>query len=138
MTASTNNKLLAAAAVAACAAVLWLATSIHAKRKIYEIDPTIASPQYRTDAARAIDAYENLMQRYMDITENNLIGIAADVRNIVAQLNSIDAQLAQLSARMARIEKALQSKKLAARTNKRTRSTLPHKVQDQKDTPPVR
>jgi len=124
MTAGTNNKLLAVAAVAACAAMLTLATSIHAKRKIYEIDPTIASPEYRTDAARAIDAYENLMQRYMDITENNLIGIAADVRNIVEKLDSIDAQLAQLSARMARIEKALKIKAGQAKKQRQAAATI--------------
>ena len=124
MTAGTNNKLLAAAAVVACAAVLWLATSIHAKRKIYEIDSTIASPGYRTDAARAIDAYENLMQRYMDITENNLIGIAADVRNIAEKLDSIDAQLAQLSARMTRIEKALKIKDGQSKRQRQAAATI--------------
>ncbi|HUV41936.1 MAG TPA: hypothetical protein VMW23_09140 [Sedimentisphaerales bacterium] len=138
MTTSTNNKLLAAVAVLACAAVLWLVTSIHGRTKIYEIDPTIASPEYRTDAARAIDAYENLMQRYLDITENNLVGIAGDVKNIVDKLNSIDSRLAELSVKIERIEKALAGRKRTPAPDRKPTSTDDDSPQDTENTLPVR
>jgi len=104
----TNKKLLAAVAgVVACVIVVWCSTSIHGGEKTYEIQPQITIPEYRTDAARAIDAYERLMDRYMGLTEKNLTRIDINIRNAVRKLDSIDAKLTDLSTRMARIETAL-------------------------------
>jgi len=78
------------------------------ERTTYEIQPYIWTPEYRTDAARAIDAYERLMERHMDVTEANLIGIGSDVRLLSRKLDAIDGRLKELSVRIARIEQALQ------------------------------
>ena len=90
-----------------CLVGLWLCTSIQGSQKTYEVKPYISVPQYRTDAARAIDAYERLMERYMDLTEKNLFMVGTDIRAVAKKLDSFDAKLTQLSAAIARIEKAL-------------------------------
>jgi hypothetical protein len=104
----TNRNLLAVAAVIiGCIAVVWFSTSTQGSEKIYELRPQIGIPEYRTDAARAIDAYERLMERYMDMTEMNLSHIGTALDTAVRKLDSIDTKLTRLSARMAKIEKAL-------------------------------
>lgn len=99
------------AGVIVCVSVVWYCTSIEGSDRTYkirpEIRPEIRVPEYRTDAARAIDAYERLMDRYMTLTERNLSGIKVDMRSVAKKLESIDGKLTGLSIRMARIEKAL-------------------------------
>jgi len=104
----TNKNLLAVAmAVVCCAIVVWFSTSIRGSQKTYEVRPQITIPEYRTDAARAIDAYERLMERYMNLTEMNLFRVGTDVQCVVKKLDSIDYKLTELCARIVRIEKAL-------------------------------
>jgi hypothetical protein len=99
--------LVVIAAVFVCSTAVWFSVSLYGGQKTYEVEPQITIPEYRTDAARAIDAYERLMERYMDLTERNLFSVGADVRDIVKRLDSIDGKLTDLSGRIARIEKAL-------------------------------
>jgi predicted Ser/Thr protein kinase len=81
-----------------------LAVSVTGRDQMkYEIDPWITTPEYKTDTARAIDAYERLMERYMDLSESYLI----DSQSVAQKLESIDAKMDDLSARLARIEKAM-------------------------------
>ena len=103
----SRNLLVVAAGLVCCVVVVWLSTSIQGGEKTYEVRPQITLPEYRTDAARAIDAYERLMDRYMGLTERNLTRIGTGLEGVVKKLDSIDAKLAELSARMARIERAL-------------------------------
>jgi Na+/phosphate symporter len=102
-----TNILAVTAVVAVCASLVWLCTSIQGGEKKYEVHPYITIPEYRTDAARAIDAYERLMERQMDLTEKNLIAIKTNLKEIAGKLDSIDAKLTELSARIGKIEKAL-------------------------------
>ena len=104
---TSRNLLVVAIAVACCLAVVWLSTSIQGSPKKYEVQPYITTPEYRTDAARAIDAYERLMERYMDLTEMNLLRVGTDIQDVVKKLDSIDNKLTVLHARIAGIEKAL-------------------------------
>jgi len=90
----------------ACTGLVWLSTSIQGSEKTYEIEPYIV-PEYRTDAARAIDAYERLMERQMSLTEKNLANLNVELRNITEKLTSIDNKLTELSLRMTNIEKKL-------------------------------
>lgn len=90
-----------------CVSVVWYCALIEGSDRTYEIRPEIRLPEHRTDAARAIDAYERLMDRYMTLTERNLSGINVDMRSVAKKLESIDGKLTGLSIRMARIEKAL-------------------------------
>lgn len=103
---TTNKNLFAVGAlVVCCITVVWFSTSIQGVPKTYEFRPQISIPEYRTDAVRAIDAYERLMERYMDLTERNSTKIGADLKEVIKKLNSIDNKLTKLSARIARIEK---------------------------------
>jgi len=103
---TTNRNLLAIGAVVVCCITLvWFSTSIQGDPKTYELRPHISLPEYRTDAVRAIDAYERLMERYMDMTERDSIRISADLKEVIKKLYSIDNKLTELSARIARIEK---------------------------------
>jgi hypothetical protein len=87
---------------------LWLSTSTGRDRKRYEIETQVYGvPEYRTDAARAIDAYERLMDRHMDLTERGLLDVAADIQTVAARLDAIDARLTRFDARLARIENHL-------------------------------
>lgn len=105
---STNKKLLAvAAAITCCVIAVWSSTSIHGSPNTYELQPQIAIPEHKTDIARVIDAYERLMERYMDLTDRNSALMSADIKSIAASLDSINGRLAELSARTARIEQAL-------------------------------
>jgi len=104
-----TNKNLSAVAIglACCILITWFSTSIRGVEKTYEVRPQISLPEYRTDAARAIDAYERLMERHMDLTEQNLTKIGTDIQQIAKKLDSIDVKLTMLSSRMATIEKTL-------------------------------
>ena len=110
--------LAIAAAFAACILILWSSTSIGGREITYEVHPQISVPEYRTDAARAIDAYERMMERSMNLNEKNLTAIGADLRKVVRILNSIDAKLTGLNTRVARIEKSLGIKQPKARAKK--------------------
>ena len=103
----SRNLLVVAAGLVCCVVLVWLSTSIQGGERTYEVRPQITLPEYRTDAARAIDAYERLMDRYMGLTERNLTGIGTGLKGVVKKLDSIDAKLTELSTRMARIERVL-------------------------------
>jgi len=51
-----------AVCVIVCVAVVLYSGVIEGYEKRYEIRPEIRLPEHRTDAARAIDAYERLME----------------------------------------------------------------------------
>ena len=102
-----SRLLTVAAGLAASLAVLGVCSLIYARGRSYDIRPEITLPEYRTDAARAIDAYERTMNRYMTLTERSLAGVNADMREVLRKLDSIDRTLTDLSTRIARIEGAL-------------------------------
>lgn len=104
---TNRNTLAVLVVIIVCSVVVWLSASIEGGQKTYEIHPNIAMPEYKTDLARVMDAYERLMERYMDLTEQNQSMVGADLKYIVTTLDSIDVGIAGLSARIARIEAAL-------------------------------
>ena len=131
-----KNLLFIAAALVACAVIVWFSASSRAIEKTYEIQPYVTS-DYKTDAARAIDAYERLMERQMDMTEANLIGVNTNLKDIVNKLDSINAKLENLSARISGIEKALGIKPPEQSTVKPAQPDAPQKQPLDKSTPPV-
>jgi len=102
-----KNLLAVAATVLGGIIVVWLSSSIQGGQATYELRPQVTIPEHRTDVARIVDAYERLMERYMDLTEGNIVSVGTDLRNVQIMLDSIDNRLAELSERTARIEKAL-------------------------------
>jgi uncharacterized protein Yka (UPF0111/DUF47 family) len=100
---SKGNLLVIGTVVVICLVVAQLAASIPGRGRTYEVEPVITTPEYKTDAARAIDAYERLMERYMDLAETHLI----DCQAVTQRLDSIDAKIEDISKRLAGIEKAM-------------------------------
>jgi hypothetical protein len=120
---STNKKLLALAAVGICCAIaVWSSTSSHGSPNTYELHPQIGIPEHKTDIARVIDAYERLMERYMDLTDRNSALISSEITHITVILDSINTELADLSARAERIERALGIQQPATPANPPNRS----------------
>ena len=104
---TNRNTLAVLVVIIVCSVLVWLSTSIEGGQKTYEIHPNIAMPEYKTDLARVMDAYERLMERYLDLTQQNQTMVGADLKYAVTALDSIDGRLAELAARIARIETAL-------------------------------
>jgi hypothetical protein len=101
-----------------CAVLAGLSTSTAGRDVIYEVRPQIDVPQYPSHATSTIDAYERLMDRYMDLTGSNLARVGTDMQSVINKLDSIDRKLTRLSARMGRIEKALGLKPAAPMVEK--------------------
>ena len=134
---TTNKSLLAVGAVVVCCiTVVWFTTSIQGGPKIYELRPQIAVPEYRTDAVRAIDAYERLMERYMDLTERNSTMIGTDLKEVMKKLDSIDDKLTELSARIARIEKTFGIEQPKPQAKEKPRPKAPDKKDNNESLPP--
>jgi hypothetical protein len=110
-------------------------TSIQGGQKKYELRPHINIPEYRTDAARAIDAYERLMDRYMNLTERNSIRIETGLESVSRKLDTIDRKLTDLSARMTKIERALETRLPKPPIKKKLEPILLHKKEHRQPEP---
>jgi hypothetical protein len=104
---TNRNTLAVLVVIIACSVLVWLSASIQGGQKTYEIQPHLTIPEYKTDLARVMDSYERLMERYMDLTQQNQSMVGTDLKYVVTTLDSIDGRLAEFSARIARIEAAL-------------------------------
>lgn len=106
-----NIKQFGPATVGVVALLIWLTTMLYADGPRYGVRPEIRQeirlPEHRTDTARAIDAYERTMDRYMWLTERNLGGMNSDIKVVLAKLESIDSRMNELSRRIGKIEEAL-------------------------------
>lgn len=95
--------------------VLSLSISTGRERKGYEVEAQVYGvPAAQSDAARAIGAYERLMERHMDLTERSFAGFTADLKVLTTKVDGFDAKVAamdvrltQIDQRLARIEKHL-------------------------------
>ena len=104
---TNRNILTVIVVIIAYSMVVWLSATLQGDQKTYEIQPHLTIPEYKTDLARVMDAYERLMERYMDLTEQNQSMVGTDLKYVITTLDSIDGRLAEFSARIARIETAL-------------------------------
>ena len=124
-TNQNKNLLVIGVVLIVCLIVIGFSSSIQGSEKSYEIKPEITLPEYRTDTARAIDAYERMMDRFINLTERDLTGINTDVKDIAKKLVLIDCKLTELSTRMARIEKALGVEQPETRAEKTSEAKTP-------------
>jgi hypothetical protein len=99
--------LAAGEVIVICLIAAAVSTAIPDNSRRYEVDTVVDVPEYKTDAARAIDAYERLMERYMDLSENLISKMGGDCQTVSTKLDSLDLRLADISVRLTRIEKAL-------------------------------
>jgi hypothetical protein len=93
--------------IVVCLIAAAVSTAIPGKGEKYDVDTVVDVPAYKTDAARAIDAYERLMDRYMDLSEKLISQTGSDCQTISTKLDSFDSRLADIAMRLTRIEKAL-------------------------------
>ena len=103
-----NKNLLAVVAVVICCLIIiWFSATTHGNPETYDVQPWISVPQYKSDTVRAIEAYEQLMERYINTTERNSTRIDRELKLVVRKLDSINNKLTKLSLRISRIEKTL-------------------------------
>jgi len=131
----TKKLLAVATGLVVCVMLVWFSKSIQGSPKTYEVHPQINMPEYRTDASRAIDAYERLMDRYMGLTERNLGRIETKLGSVVRKLDSLDRKLTGLSARISRIEKTLGTLERKLPVQKKPPSKSPDKKGRKKRSP---
>jgi hypothetical protein len=115
-----KNLLAVAVLLVCCITVTWLSTT-KGEPKTYEIQPRISVPGYKTDIVHALDAYERLMERYMNMTERNSIRIDKDLKEIIRKLDAINDKLTRLSLRITRIEKTFGIEESKPPENKKPR-----------------
>jgi hypothetical protein len=102
-----RNLLAVMALIIFCGIAVWLSAPIQGGEKKYEVKPYVDVSQYHNPQPRAIDAYERLMERYMDLTEINFVTTGRDIESISQTITSIDNRLTQISERLTRIENHL-------------------------------
>ena len=103
-----NKNLLATGAIVICClTIIWFSATTQGKPETYEVQPWISVPPYKTDTVRAIEAYERLMERYINTTERNSANIDRELKEVIKKLDSINNKLTKLSLRISRIEKTL-------------------------------
>jgi len=122
---NNKNLLAAAAVVICCITVIWFSTTTQGSPKTYEVRPRISLPEYKTDTVHAIDAYERLMERYMNMTEKSSTRIDSDLKEVIKKLDSINDKLTKLSLRIARIEKTFGIEESKQPENKKPRPKVP-------------
>jgi len=122
----TNKNLLAAAAlVVCCITVIWFSSITQGTTTTYEVRPRISLPEYKTDTVQAIDAYERVMERYMNMTERSSTRIDSDLKEVIKKLDSINDKLTKLSFRIARIEKTFGIEEFKPPENKKPIPKVP-------------
>jgi len=107
-----------AGGIVVCMILLGLSTTTGRDRSGYEVEAHVygVAPA-QSDAARAINANERLMERYMDMTERQLFDLAGEIKVLTLKIDSVDAKLTQLDQRLARIEKRLGVAETPARSD---------------------
>ncbi|MCD4831041.1 MAG: hypothetical protein K8R02_04435 [Anaerohalosphaeraceae bacterium] len=106
-----KNMLAVGLIISICLIAVFFADSIQGSEKSYEIKPEITIPQYQTDATRAINAYERLMERFMGMAEGNFYNVNAEMKDISRKLILLDSKISILSEQLTRIEKIVTPKK---------------------------
>ena len=72
-----------------------------------EVYTAIRTPEYVTDAGRAINAYERMMDRYMDLTSRDIATLTSNSTQMAVRLDQIESRLDRILKSQAKIEKAL-------------------------------
>jgi hypothetical protein len=104
----TLRACMLVAAIVSGLLIFSLSSSVGQGRKPYEMQTQVYGVEAgRSDTARAVDAYERLMERYMDQSEARFASLDARLACLDRTLAAVDAKLAALDSRLARIEQHL-------------------------------
>ena len=112
--------LFVSLALASLAFILFYCGPIEGYDSKYELHPQINLPEYGFAPSPTIAAYERLMDRYITLTELNIIRIDNELGDLSGRLEAMDLKLAQLSQSLDRIEKALGIQQPAQQGSSRT------------------
>lgn len=91
--------------VVVCATSVWLAVS-YGVEKTVEVQ-SYNLPEYRSDTARAIDAYQQMINRMLDDNNLNWEMVRKQLNTINSKLDTVLSELDNISGRIARIEKKM-------------------------------
>ncbi len=97
-----NKNLLFTAAAVICTIIIGYLGSSFAVEKTYEINTEYSLSDYRTDTARAIDAYQQMINRLLDSNEKNNV-------LMISKLDALHKDIQVLSGKIERLEKAVKS-----------------------------
>ena len=76
----------------------------------YEIHPNIIrNPEPRTETTRIIEAYDHLIERMIDLMEQNVLSLGPQIHDIKEQLLILDKKVDNLGLRLTAIEKGLKT-----------------------------
>jgi len=81
-----RNLLIITAALTLCLTITWFTTSIHGTETTHDPHPQLAVSEHHTDTEHMVDAYEKLMERYIDITENQISDLSKRIAAIERNL----------------------------------------------------
>lgn len=103
-----NKSLLAIFAfLMVCLFVNFFSTSLQGSEKRYEIHPEITLPESKTDTARIIDAYERMVNNYLQSIDSDLTRIHLNTEHASKKMDSIDQKIYILSIQLETIQKKL-------------------------------
>ena len=88
-----------------CVLVFCLGQRSGAADRNYEIRPEIDAGLIQSETVRVVNAYERLMDRYMDLVQSNMVNISRDSKEIIVKLEAIEKKIDSLSERMDKLEK---------------------------------
>jgi hypothetical protein len=88
-----------------CAAFIWLTVSYGVEKSI-EVE-SYNLPEYRSDTVRAIDAYQQMINRMLDDNDRNWGMVQEQLNTINGKLDTVLSDLDSISQRIARIEKKM-------------------------------
>lgn len=103
----TSQNLKKLAGALACVVLLWSLTGAQGARKTYEIHPQIPESVFKSDSARALDTYERIVDRALDLNRRQLDVMDLNIREMSKQLTRVESKLDRLLNSSLLIERAL-------------------------------
>ncbi len=103
-----NTQLKKLMVILGCVVLLWALTGAQgAKGRTYEIHPQIPESVFKSDSAKALEAYERMVDRVLAINSRQLDTMELNIKSASTQLNRVEMKLDMLLNRTLIIENAL-------------------------------
>jgi hypothetical protein len=103
----TKQNIQRLAMVLGAVVLVWALAGAQGARKTYEIQPQIPESVFRGDSARALDAYERLVDRALDLNGRQLEAMDLRIMELSRQLDRVESKLDRVLNRGLLIEQAL-------------------------------
>ncbi len=103
----TTQNIKKLAGVLGCVVLLWSLTGAQGARKTYEIHSQIPESVFKSDSARALDTYERIVDRALDLNRRQLDMMDQNIREMSKQLTRVESKLDRLLNSSLSTERAL-------------------------------